>query len=217
MRRAVQKTETVKSLEAVAASNLVKLCVPRSIVVFSSLTLCLLAMSPVLAAGSVVDVGDAFRETTTVANGDWRAYRIALSSLDSVAITVQVTQGGRVDVYTTNEFGFGEYTDPNATTFGFYAAGSMENKTSFRGSFTPPTSGRYYVIVDNARIPIGGATPTGPVTVDVQFEKRSLVPIVGGILGAIVGVALLLVWAARRRRRRTAVVREKVSPPPPIS
>ncbi len=192
------------------------LCVPRYIVVFATFALYLLAMSPVLAAGSVVDVGDAFRETTTVANDDWRAYRITLSSLDSVAITVQVTQGGRIDVYTTNEFGFGEYTDPNATTFGFYAAASRENKTSFQGAFTPPTGGTYYVIVDNARIPIGGATPTGPVTVDVHFEKRSLVPIVAGILGAIVGGALVLVWATRRRRKRTAVVREKASPPPPI-
>jgi hypothetical protein len=128
---------------------------------------------------------------------------------------VQVTQGGPVDVYTTNDLGFGAYTDPNATAFPFYPAASIQNKTSIQRGFTPPTGGRYYVIVDNAATPSGGATPKGPVTVDVRLERQSLLPIVAGILGTIVALALLFVWTTRRQRRRKVLVRKSESPPPP--
>lgn len=187
----------------------------RAVALFAILTVALLAMCPIVTAESVVDIGDDFRETVTVPDGGWRAYRAALSSVDSITISVQVTQGGSIDVYTTNEFGFGAYRDPNATTFPYYPAGSIQNKTSFQHGFTPPTGGTYFVIVDNAATPSGGATPKGPVTVDVRLERRSLLPIVAGILASIVAVAVILVWTARRRRRRKVLVRKGESPPPP--
>lgn len=178
--------------------------------VLFAITALLLGQSAFVAA-DVVSVGSSVSQTVMLGLGQWRAYNLTLGFLDSIRIAVQVTQGGPIDVFTTNDFGFREYTRANATEFSYYPDGSQLNTSSFVGSLTPPTSGQYYVILDNTAITDRGATPSGPVTVDVTVGKAALLPVVVGILAAVAATVLAVFWFLRSRRRK----REAAPPVPP--
>lgn len=189
---------------------------PRLPVAVAIMTALLMALGPAVAAESVVSVGGPVHETITLASGEWRAYRTAMNSIESLRIAVQVLQGGRIDVFSTNDVGFSQYTDPNSTVFSYYPEGSQTNTTSFPGNFAAPTGGEYFVIVDNTPTTSGGATPTGPVTLDVSLEKTSLLPFLLGLFGGIVavGIGLILYLRSKRRKRFAALLSTPPSEPP---
>lgn len=54
-------------------------------------------------------------------------------------------------------------TKPKGTTFTYYSTGSALNVTSKTYTFEIPTTGKYYIVVNNADNIEGGATPQGPV------------------------------------------------------
>ncbi len=175
-----------------------------------AITALLLGQSAFVAA-DVVDIGGSVSETVMLASGQWRAYDMTLGFLDSLRIAVDVTQGGPIDVFSTNVFGFGQYTSPNATEFSYYPDGSQLNTSSFVGSLTPPTSGQYYLILDNTAITNPGARPSGPVTVHVTLGKASLLPVVVGIFVAIAATVVAAFWLLWWRRRK----RQAAPPVPP--
>ena len=183
-------------------------------VVFSAVLL--LGASVVEAGVVVLDDAPSIRETVSVEAGQWRAYRTRLGSFDSLRITVRVSQGGPVDIFTTNRLGFLEYSDANSTQFSYYPNASQNTTESFMAGFAPPTSGEYYVIIDNSQTPPGGATPVGAVIIDIALEKTSLLPVVVGIIAAIVAVVggtIVLIRSRRRKRLHALSIAEPAGPP----
>lgn len=192
--------------------------------VLLAVTLAVLVIASGTTAETLQAVGSPFTETVTLVEGAWKAYRTDIGIFESWHVTIHVVSGSRIDVYTTNELGYGEYTDPNSTTFDYYPDGSMTNVTDLAATFPAPTSGTYYVIVDNTRITQEGAMPTGAVTVHVALEKSSLVPVLAGsaagIAAVIVGAILYVRMRPRKRRvakapAKTPSQRPPESPPTP--
>lgn len=208
---------TLKTLRgATAVATLGSFMRPPRSVVLAIVAAVLLIHAPAVAAETVVDVGGVITETVTLDAGQWRTYRASMNSIESLHIVVRVVSGGLIDVFTTNDFGYGQYTDPNATIFSYYREGSQNNTASFSARFAAPTSGQYYAIVDNTRITRDGATPTGPVTVDVSLEKTSLLPFLAGVILGIAAVAIgIILFLGSRRRKRMAAPSIPSPPQPP--
>ena len=169
---------------------------------------------PIASAQVVVPVDAPVSETVSINANEWRAYRIALASGDSVRIVITVNVGSAVDVYTTDVGGYGEYTDPAASQFTYYQAGSRENTMAFPASFSPPSAGTYYIVVDNAPISTTGATGSAPVTVHVTLEKSTFpFLLVGGILLAVTVVLVLVIVLLVRANRRKKMAAPPGMPP----
>jgi hypothetical protein len=167
----------------------------------------LVAGSPIAAAQTVVTVDAQISETVSINANEWRAYRITLGSGDSVRIMITVSLGGAVDVYTTDTTGYGEYTDPTASEFTYYLAGSRENTMSFPASFSPQTAGTYYVVVDNAPISTSGAAGSAAVTVQVVLEKSTFPFLIAGavlLAGAAVLILVIVLLIRANRRKKMA-------------
>ncbi len=63
-------------------------------------------------------------------------------------------------------------TKPKGTTFTYYNAGSALKVKDKTYSFTTPDAGKYYVVINNAGGIQNGATPTGPVDVDILITAK---------------------------------------------
>lgn len=163
---------------------------------------------PAVAAETVVHVDTTVSETVSINSEDWRAYAINLSSSDSVWISVTVTFGETIDVYSTDVGGFADYANHTATQFTYYRSGSAQGVSSFSATLTAPATGTYYIVIDNAPISTDGAPGSTPVTVRVVLEKSSFPwPLVAGIVATVAGivvVGIVLVVRAVRRRRKDA-------------
>jgi hypothetical protein len=63
-------------------------------------------------------------------------------------------------------------TKPKGTTFTYYASGSALNITAKSYSFTTPATGSYYIVINNSGGIHNGATPKGPVDVDILITAQ---------------------------------------------
>ncbi len=163
-----------------------------------------LAATPV-AAQTVL--GESFRDSVTIPAEDHAAFTIALSPSEEVKFSVQVTTGGDIDVYFTNQAGYSDYVNPDAPEFYYFVKPTKEQVSSFSNSFHPNQTGTYYIVLDNAYITDTGAMPTGPVVVALEVTKAPYSPfgvpevILYPLVGAAIGVTVAGVTALVRRRR----------------
>jgi hypothetical protein len=179
----------------------------------------LLAGAPAVAAQTEVDVPDRISETITLAADEWKAYRLVIGSLDSLAMSATVTAGEPIDVYLLTSTGYGQYRDPDADNFEIYDPGTRENTNSF-GPTVSPSAGTYYLVIDNAFIGLDGAPGDGPVTVAVSAEIRPF-PVLIAALGGVVVLAIIVLVIAlvvRSRRKKRAMMPPMGQPPmqPPM-
>ena len=137
---------------------------------------------------------------------------MTLGSQDSFQFSIQVTQGSDIDVYTMPASGYSEYTNPSAPSFGYLTSGTRENTQSF-GTSVSPSSGTYYLVVDNIDVSSSGAPGSAPVTVDVSAQIRPF-PILGVVIGVVVVLAIVVavLLIVRSRRKKKAAMR--MMPPP---
>jgi len=171
-----------------------------------------LFLMPSASAQTEVPISGVISETVTIAASEWRAYRVTLGSQDSFQFSIQVTQGSDIDVYTMPASGYSEYTNPSAPSFGYLTSGTRENTQSF-GTSVSPSSGTYYLVVDNIDVSSSGAPGSAPVTVDVSAQIRPF-PIVGVVIGVVVVLAIVVavLLIVRSRRKKKAAMR--MMPPP---
>ena len=171
-----------------------------------------LFLMPSAAAQTEVPVSGVISESVTIAASEWRAYRVSLGSQDSFQFSVRVSQGSDIDVYTMPASGYAQYTDPSAPSFGYLTSGTQENTQSF-GTSVSPSSGTYYLVVDNIAVSSSGAPGSAPVTVDVSAQIRPF-PILGVVIGvvAVLAIIVAVLLVVRSRRKKKAAMR--MMPPP---
>ena len=115
-------------------------------------------------------------QTQTIPENFYWEGNFSADSEEVLNVNLNVANGGNVDVFLMNNTGFNEYknlvndTTGAADTFHFYTAGSSLNVLSKSYQFTVPSSGTYYVVIDNKKDNITGeAVPTGDVTVSIKI------------------------------------------------
>jgi len=98
------------------------------------------------------------------------------------------------------------------TEFRVSTSGTRENTQSF-GTSVSPSSGTYYLVVDNIDVSSSGAPGSAPVTVDVSAQIRPF-PILGVVIGVVVVLAIVVavLLIVRSRRKKKAAMR--MMPPP---
>jgi len=87
---------------------------------------------------------------------------------DEIEATVEVEQGGPIDVLLFNSdqyLQFEQFMEGEGTTLEYFVVGSALNVTSKSYTFQIPSSDSYYVVISNAGGIEGGATPEGDVAV----------------------------------------------------
>src|SRR2546430_7567285 len=96
--------------------------------------------------------------------------------------------------------GCSEYTNPSAPSFGYLTSGTRENTQSF-GTTVSPSSGTYYLVVDNIDVSSSGAPASAHVTVVASAQIRPF-PIPGAAMGVVVVLALVVAVVVIVRSRR---------------
>ena len=136
----------------------------------------------------------------------------------SISLSLRVTSGGSIDVYTMPLAGYESYTSTSASEFSTFEALNGENTTTFDKPVAP-TDEPVYVVVDNANLSSGGANATGPVTYVAAFtDSDSTINLVLGLviaMGAVLGLALWVVIARSRAEAARAPPQGPPSPPYP--
>jgi len=170
---------------------------------------------PSAAAQTEVPVSGPISETVTIPAGEWRAYRVTIASQDVFEFSARVTAGGDIDVYLLTATGYSEYTSPSAPTFEYLVAGTRENTQSF-GATVSPSSGTYFLLVDNGNTSADGATGTAAATVAVSALIRSFPTVVVAIVIVVVlaVVVAILLLVRSRRKKRAAMMPPPMMPPP---
>jgi len=87
---------------------------------------------------------------------------------DEIEATVEVEQGGPIDVLLFNSdqyLQFEQFMEGEGTTLEYFVVGSALNVMSKSYTFQIPSSDSYYVVISNAGGIEGGATPEGDVAV----------------------------------------------------
>lgn len=174
-------------------------------------------LAPPVVAQTEVNVPGRISETVDVAAGEWRAYRITVGSMDSVAFSATVTAGAAIDVYLLTSRGYDQYRNPSEPTFEYWDPGTEEITTSFAPTVSPP-AGTYYLVLDNAQISQSGASGSGDVTVSMSAEVRPF-PILTAVLGGVAVLAIIILLIAlvvRRRRKRRAMMPAMAPMQPPM-
>ncbi|HEY5538873.1 MAG TPA: hypothetical protein VIL58_04960 [Thermoplasmata archaeon] len=152
--------------------------------------------------GTVTIVDPAITEAIVLAMNAYAAYIFTLATGEALLYSVEVTDGGAIDVYLVPPVGLAKYTAGSSSTFDRYQ--EFPDQRAVGGSLQDVT-GQVAVIVDNANV--SAAQPTGIVSVSVALSKSSNI-VLGGILfmlcgaGSLGSVAIILV--VRRRKARIA-------------
>lgn len=167
-------------------------------------------MDSVVRAPEVRPLARTFNEMVTIPFQDFLAYSLHLNSSERLSFTVKVPAGTLIDIYVTDQGGYNDYTSSTAATFKFYKSSTKEKTADFSSTFTAPSAGDYYLILDNNDLTVDGAQPTGPVsaTVGAQTLPPDTLPTLVGIVaaGAVVGGLVAAGLGLRRRRRKMATL-----------
>lgn len=107
-------------------------------------------------------------ETKYLEQGVYWFASTVLKEGDELEVTVEVKQGGLIDVllFDSGDYlQFEQFMEGTGEEFTYFVAGSALNVTSKSYTFQIPSSDRYYVVINNAGRIEGGATPEGEVAV----------------------------------------------------
>ncbi len=177
----------------------------RGLVLFTGLLLVLeYAAGTARAAltGTAEDVESAITEAIVLPMNGYAAYNFTLATGEALVYSVEVTDGGAIDVYLVPPVGLAKYTTGSSSTFDRYQ--EFPDQRAVRGTL-PDVTGQVTVIVDNANV--SAAQPTGVVSVSVGLFKSSNI-VLGGILFILCGAGILgsvaIILAVRRRKARIA-------------
>ncbi|HLB68519.1 MAG TPA: hypothetical protein VJN63_08665 [Thermoplasmata archaeon] len=177
----------------------------RGLVLFTGLLLVLgYAAGTARAAltGTSEDVESAITEAIVLPMNGYAAYNFTLATGEALVYSVEVTDGGAIDVYLVPPVGLAKYTTGSSSTFDRYQ--EFPDQRAVSGTL-PDVTGQVTVIVDNANV--SAAQPTGVVSVSVGLFKSSNI-VLGGILFILCGAGILgsvaIILAVRRRKARIA-------------
>lgn len=102
--------------------------------------------------------------------GKYDFYRLYGRKNDRFWISLWVYEGNNVDVYILTSSELKEYKLGKS----FNASFSQENKSSVNESWTQPTGGDYYIVVDNVdNVHSSDAKPNGTVTYSIEGDNAS--------------------------------------------
>src|SRR3990172_927165 len=121
---------------------------------------------PTASLGDLVAVFPPHLEIITIPFDDYAAFSFP-ANVD-VNIYVNVTSGGRVDIYLMSASWFNLYSDPNGSTFFVHRTYSEDDVLTYNRTITDRSV--TIVVIDNTALASGGAFPTGEVT--VEFRVR---------------------------------------------
>lgn len=152
--------------------------------------------------GTATDVESAITETIVLPMNGYAAYNFTLATGEALLYSVEVTDGGAIDVYLVPPIGLAKYTTGSSSTFDRYQ--EFPNQRAVSGTL-PEVTGRVAVIVDNTNV--SAAQPIGVVSVSVALIKSSNI-VLGGILFILCGAGILgsvaIILVVRRRKARIA-------------
>lgn len=86
--------------------------------------------------------------------GGWRVH---LDAGDELTVNIHVVRGANVDIFLMNDNSYERYR--GGLNFPFIKEASALNARGIRYRFTAPSSGDYYLVLDNTGQPLGGAEP----------------------------------------------------------
>ncbi len=156
-------------------------------------------------------VASSISETVVIPAENYTVYSFSLWVGETIAYDIRVTQGFAIDVYFVPPDGLADYRDPLAALFRLYQG--VENQRVIAGTFSA-ASGDVSVILDNVNRTDTGASPSGPVTVDVSLQKNPSFLYLGAVALIVFGIAVLAAVAILARRRAKAPPKPARRPPP---
>lgn len=118
-----------------------------------------------------------FRQEVTIDPEEFFAYRLGMPKFDSVAVHVEVLEGGEIDCLVMNEYNFGQYC--HGKDFIYLLTGSILNIKLINYIFVAPEEGMYYFVLDNTSYPDYGARPDRKVSgghTKVLFDAKAHKP-----------------------------------------
>ena len=106
-----------------------------------------------------------------VPTNQWYRVKFYMDEGDVAASIIKCEEGGPIDVFLCSSTGYENYESLMFWGFGtFYSYHSSRSVYDDEFTFTAPESGYYYLILDNAGIVEGGASPRNHVRVKVQLK-----------------------------------------------
>jgi hypothetical protein len=164
----------------------------------------LLSLGSIVASAEVIESSGSYEI-------DYGGFRVLLhfqaGEQAQVEFAFNVTDGGPMDVLVLDESGYEMYRIGLNPTF--ILSGNL-NQTGGNGNATSLVSGQeYYIVADNTDIPLGGADPSGKMTVSWEMTGQDITVISdfeGFILIFLVVImifvlVLLVLYRSRRAER----------------
>lgn len=112
-----------------------------------------------------------FSDGLVLKPGEYKAYIVQLAKGDKMYLTVQLSSGNAVDVYTLESSDYADYKK-EAVSFAMFAEYSKENLKylEYPNWFSPYETGDIVIVIDNANVSLSGATAVDTITANVSLN-----------------------------------------------
>lgn len=106
------------------------------------------------------------------------SYRLAMPRFDTLRVSLEVLQGGEMDLLVMNDYNYGLYV--RREPFIYIVSGSILRITKIENIFIAQENGVYHIVLDNTFYPENGARPDpqnngGKIKVRITTKTHAVV------------------------------------------